>query len=706
MKKLFTFLLVLLSCAVMAQDNQFEKGKKLFLQLKYAEAIPFLEKSFKENSNAEALHFLAYSYLYSKDYSSATLYFRQLAFDRKADPEYYLEYAKLLKNQGFYIEARPWLIQYLRSNPGSMEVRQLLRSIDLTPELMNNPLGFGVSPWKYNTADMEFSPVAYQAGYVFVSNRVKDVDGGNYGWDNMPFLKLMYATDSTSPEIFSYRLSGNYHFGPAAFSANFQRIYFTRNYMEKGRVVTDQKGTTRLMILYSDKINGKWLRPHSVSFSSKDYSVGHPSLNADGTIMYFSSDMPGGEGGSDIWMVRQVGPTEWSAPENMGPKINSPGDELFPSLFADTLLNFSSDYHPGLGGLDIFYSTWNGNAWSAPVNMGYPVNSFMDDFGMAYSNEGNTGMLASNRVGGKGSDDIYTFKKIKVCVRITVMDSVSYSLLPKAVVRITNGFHYTEELVTGADGKVSLCLPIDNNFKITTERKGYLPKRYSFSSKGLVSDKDTQLLAELVEGVLLNFSGLVRDDETNELLEGALVKITGPSNFQEITSSNSSGYFDLAIDSRVPYEISVTKDGYLLHKEKFTMPDSTSIKVVRLRPSVINQKIKIRNIYYDLNSALIRPDAQGVLDTLVKIMKDNPYLQIEMGSHTDSRASGDYNQKLSIERAKAVIAYLQQRGIDPYRIEYHYYGETQLLVPCPDGVECGEELHQMNRRTEFKILAY
>jgi len=696
----------MMSCVALAQDKQLDKGKKLFEQLKYAEAIPYLEKSYKENSNPNALHYLAYASLYSKDYASATLYFRQLAFDRKADPTYYLEYAKLLKNQGFYVESRPWLIQYLRTNPGNMEVRQLLRSVDLTPELMNNPLGFGVSPWKYNTSAMEFSPVFYRNGYVFVSNRVQDIDGAAYGWDNMPYLKIMFASDSTNPDIFSYRLTGNYHFGPAAITRENNRIYFTRNYMEKGRVVTDEFGTTRLMILYSDKVNGKWSKAHPLLFNSKEYSVGHPCLNSDGSILYFSSDMPGGQGGSDIWMVRQVGPDEWSPPENMGPKINSPGNELFPSVFADTLLSFSSDYHPGLGGLDLFYSSWNGKDWSSPVNMGYPVNSFKDDFGMTFAADGNTGFLSSNRNGGKGSDDIYAFKKIKICVSISVMDSMTYTLLPRAVVRISNGYQFTEELVAGADGKVSICLPVDNDFKITTERKGYLPKRYRFSSKGLVTDKDTQLLAELVEGVLLNFSGLVRNDETNELLEDALVKITGPSDFHEITSTNNAGYFDLAIDPRVPYEVTVSKDGFLVHKEKFTMPDSSSIKVIRLRPSDINQKLKIQNIYYDLNSSVIRSDAKVVLDTLIKIMKDNPYLQIEMGSHTDSRASGDYNQKLSLERAKAVIAYLQARGIDPYRIDYHYYGETQLLVPCPDGVDCGEEQHQMNRRTEFKILAY
>jgi len=245
MKNLLTFLLVMVSCVVFAQDKQFDKGKKLFGQLKYAEAIPFLEKSYKENSNAEALHYLAYAALYSKDYSLATLYFRQLAFDRRADPAYYLQYAKLLKNQGFYVEARPWLIQYLRGNPGSMVVRQLFLLVDLSPDLMNNPLGFGVSPWKYNTAAMEFSPVAYQGGYVFVSSRVNDVDGLTYGWDNMPYLKLMYATDSTSPEIFSNRLTGNYHFGPVSFNSTNSRLYFTRNYMENETVVTDEKGTTR-----------------------------------------------------------------------------------------------------------------------------------------------------------------------------------------------------------------------------------------------------------------------------------------------------------------------------------------------------------------------------------------------------------------------------------------------------------------------------
>lgn len=166
------------------------------------------------------------------------------------------------------------------------------------------------------------------------------------------------------------------------------------------------------------------------------------------------------------------------------------------------------------------------------------------------------------------------------------------------------------------------------------------------------------------------------------------------------------GYFDLALDPLITYELHVSKEGFLFHSEQFIMRDTQGVKEVRLRPGVINQKLKIQNIYYDLNRASIRSDASGVLDTLIKIMKDNPYLQIEMGSHTDSRASDDYNQKLSMERAKAVIAYLSARGVDPYRITYTYYGESQLIAPCPDGVDCEEEQHQLNRRTEFKIIAY
>ena len=706
MRTLTTILAVFFATIVFAQDKNFYKGERLFQQLKYSEAIPFLKKSYNETTYYPALEYLAYASLYSKDYPSALLYFRKLAFDRKADPKFYLEYGKLLKNQGFYNEAKPWFIQYLRSDPGSMEVRQLLKSCDISTELLNNPLGFGVNPWKYNSAEMEFSPSPYKGGWVFTSNRVKDLDGQNYGWDNLPYLKLMFVSDSGSPELFSNRLSGSYHTGPVDFTEDGQRVYLTRNYTVGGKPIRDENGVTRLMLLYSDNVDGKWTKPKPLNFNSKDYSVGHPCLSRDGSLLYFASDMPGGQGGSDIWMVRKVSDNEWSVPENLGPKINTPGNELFPTLFADTLLNYSSDYLPGLGGLDIFYTIWKAGKWSYPVNLGYPVNSFKDDFGMVYREDGNTGFLASNRSGGKGFDDIYTFRKIKVCLNLTVMDSLTYDLLPKAVVRITDGFKYTEELVAGADGKIALCLPIDNQFKITVERKGYMPKRYALSSKGQFTDKDTQMLAELVPGTMLSFKGIVRNDENEELIEGALIKIKGGNGFEEITSSNRSGYFDMAIDPNRSYQLAVSKEGFLLYSENFTMHDSLKTKEIRLRPGVINQKLKIQNIYYDLNSASIRSDAHAVLDTLIKIMKDNPYLQVEMGSHTDSRASDEYNEKLSMERARAVIAYLSARGVDPYRITYAYYGETQLVAPCPDGVECEEEQHQLNRRTEFKIIAY
>ncbi|MDX5321883.1 MAG: OmpA family protein [Bacteroidota bacterium] len=706
MRAYLLLLFVSLTLFGFAQEKNFERGKRLYDQYKYSEAIPYLEKSYKSENNMEALPYLAYSFLKIKDYNSALLYFRQLAFDRKADPVYYLEYGKLLKNQGFYLDAKPWFIQYLRSNQGNMEVRQLLRSCDVTPELMNNPLGFGVSAWKHNSEAMEFCPTPYKNGWVFASNRNKALDGNPYGWDNLPYLKLMFVSDSSEPESFSYRLMDKYHSGPACFSPDGNRIYFTRNNQENGRVIKDEKGVARLVIVYSDLVDGKWSKPKQLNFSSKEYSIGHPCLNADGTILYFTSDMPGGQGGTDIWMARKISEFEWGIPENLGVKINTPGEESFPNLLRDTLLTFSSDYHPGLGGLDLFFSILKKGEWSTPTNFGFPINSYHDDFGMVYNKDGMSGFIASNRIGGKGFDDIYTFKKIKVCVNVTVMDSNTYDLLPKAVVRITNGYQFTEELMTGADGKISLCLPIDNNFKITTERKGYLPKRYTFSSKGLLSDKDTQLLAELIPGEMSSFSGLVYDDETNQLLPGALITVTGPGGYKEITSSNDVGYFDLAVDPGVTYDLVASKDGYLVHKEKIALTDESNRVKIYLNKGEVNAKITIENIYYDLNSAEIRPDARLILDTLVNIMRNNPYLQVELGSHTDSRASDDYNQKLSLQRAQSVIAYMSSKGIDPYRFTYHYYGETQLLRPCPDGVECDETDHQMNRRTEFKIIAY
>jgi outer membrane protein OmpA-like peptidoglycan-associated protein len=707
MKKMLIAFCLLCSIAAGAQDKDYKKGEKLYLDLKYAQAIPFFKKSYEASKNGQALHYLAYASLKMKDYPSALAYFRLLAYDKKADPVYYLEYGKLLKNYGLYSEAKPWFLQFLRRNPEDMEVRQLLKSCDMAPYLLSNPLGFGVEAWKHNTPFMEFSPVPYQNRLVYTSNRTREMEGASYGWDNMPFLRLMEVDSDSAgtPGLFSSRINGRFHVGPAVFNEAGDEIFFTRNFVDKGKPETDKEGLTRLKIMYSRKVKGKWEPARNLPFDNPEYSIGHPCLSADGNTLYFSSDMPGGKGGVDLWSVRRSGPDSWGTPLNLGDNVNTPGNEMFPTLYADTVLYFSSEYHPGLGGMDIFQSVYSSGRWGTVKNLGFPINSSQDDFGLISFAGGESGFISSNRQGGAGSDDVYRFRKISACIQLTAMDSLTYDLLPEAVVRITDGMLYTQELYSGSDGKIRICVPADNDYQITVEKQGYGAKKYFFSASGLVTDKDTVILAELVKGSGYMFTGKVLNDENDSVIAGALVKLAFGDAFPELTESDHNGDFDLSLDPLKKYHLEVYKDNFLIHEEDFIAGD-TRHKVVRLRPLAMNKLIKLQNIYYDLDKADIRPEAAAILDTLVQVMKSNPYIRIEIGSHTDSRAGDEYNFKLSEKRAKAVIRYMEAKEIEPYRIVYKYYGETQLLRPCPDGVVCPEEDHQLNRRTEFKIIAF
>lgn len=689
------------------QDRNFKKGKKLYDVFYYSQAVPFLEKSYHKNKDTLSLHYLAYALVKSKQYDRAIPYFKELASNKQALPEYYMDYGKLLKNNGQYAEARSWFIQYLRKNPNSMEIRMLLRSCDLSSDLLRNKLGISAVSWDKNSAQIDFAPTLLQNQLIFSSNRpLRLYDTETYGWDDMPFLNLWQSESfgNNEPNPFSKKLELPYHVGPCTFKADGAEIIFTANQMNGKKLILDSSGTNRLELLVSVKENNNWTNPQKLEFNSNEYSTGHPSLSADGNILYFASDMPGGFGGSDIWMCNRTA-SGWTKPRNMGAEINSAGNEFFPSIQGDTLW-FSSDFWPGLGGLDIFFSVKNNRGWSQPVNPGAPFNSNRDDHGIAFVPNSNTGFFSSDRLGGKGADDIYRFKQIKICLQAAALDSSTYQMMQGVIMRVNNGKDFSQEEITDANGKAGLCLPVENEFVISFEKPGYKPVRVPFNTNGFTQDTDTNILVELVKGSSFLFAGYVKDYSTKQPIQKASVVILNSKGEKDLLNTDKQGYFDLSLEPGKTYTLQASKDGYLVHEESFKMPNQNGEKTVYLDKIILNGKLNIRNIYYDLDKSDIRPDAAKTLDTLANLMKNNPYLQVEMGSHTDSRADDLYNEQLSLRRATSVINYLAAKGIEPYRISYKYYGETQLITPCPDGVYCSEEDHQMNRRTEFKILAY
>jgi outer membrane protein OmpA-like peptidoglycan-associated protein len=360
--------------------------------------------------------------------------------------------------------------------------------------------------------------------------------------------------------------------------------------------------------------------------------VAHPTLSADGKTMYFTSDMPGTLGESDIFKVAINGDGTFGTPENLGSSVNSPLRESFPYITEKNVLYFSSDDHLGIGGLDVFESKMNKDgSFTAIKNVGAPVNSSKDDFGYIVNPKSHIGYFTSNRDGGVGSDDIYKFKE-NVCEQVlkgTISDMLTGNVLSGAKVSL---FDANMELLktteTDAKGEYVFeeLIECDKKYYIRAENLDYATKEVGVSIPLL--------------------SGETRADV-------ALEKIITPV----VVGTDLAKVLDISI------------------------------------------------IYFDLDKWNIRKDAAVDIEKIIAVMERYPKMKIDIRSHTDSRQTHKYNERLSDRRAKSTLEYMVKNGIDRSRLSAKGYGETQLVNQCSDGVKCSEADHQKNRRSEFIVLS-
>lgn len=631
MKRLSTIIsaavvsIVLYSCGA---SYHLRQGNRLYDMLAYNTAITEYEKALSRKPLPEAKVKLAESYRNINNMEKAEAAYAEVVQITGVKPEHKLEYAKILMRNGKYPSAVIWLESYLKDNPNDKSAQMLLESCNHIDDLKKDSLKYKVEAVNINTGQSNFSPTAYKDGIVFVSDRSTESAARKmYQWTGKPYLDLYFSkqdkTGSWSiPEALKGDVNGVYHEGPAVFG-NDSTMYFTRDNYIKRKTKKDDDDIVLLKIYQSTWTGNGWSSLSEMPFNSNEYSTGHPALTKDGNTMYFVSDMPGGVGGTDLWMVKKEN-GKWGSPVNMGSEINTPFNEMFPTVYHDSVLYFSSQGHMNMGGLDVFASTKNGTGWSRPENVGYPLNSSQDDFGILMNDSATGGMISSNRSNTQ-QDNIYSF----------VINDLRFTL------------------------------------------------------RGIAVLKATQAPLEGVVVELLNKTSGKRETAT-----------TGPD-----------GTFMFKLDQNSDFVVVGSKDNFFTNTEKVSTIGKTVSEdmVVTLKLEmeqiIINKPIVLENIYYDLDKSDIRPDAAAGLDKLVTIMKENPGITIELSSHTDSRAEDKYNLALSQRRAESAVAYIIAHGISKQRITAKGYGETKLINRCKNNVNCTEEEHQQNRRTEFKVTS-
>lgn len=537
-------------------------------------------------------------------------------------------------------------------------------------------------------------------------------------------------TPINASQRFSRTLNTKYHEGPATFSHDGAQIIFTRNNYNNGRANKSAEGVNKLKLYTATQQNGIWSNIVELPFNSNEYSVGHPSLNRTDEFLYFASDMPGGYGGTDLYVSRfQNG--QWTRPVNLGSTINTKGNELFPFVDDAGNLYFSTDGRKGFGGLDIFYATLTDPATVQSVEpLDAPINSPQDDFGLITDANQQGGYFSSNRR--DGNDDIYRFVRessLYGCRDLAIrlydtnteqpLDSVS------VLVKSRSEGRPDRTLVSDRNGFVQICLEGNNDFTFQASRDGYINSTVGFTTRALTDDRPSRLEIGLIKPTVIidtiavtnpnavltksRVRGVVISERDRRPLEGVTVRIRNEcdkSQREYITGADGRYAFDITegcdytlIASKPEFGTNTNKIKKIAKKAK---PKELSADLHMLS---VGDVVTIDNIYYDLDQSSLRPDASRELDKVVATMRKYPSLVIEIRSHTDSRGDAEHNKALSLQRAKEVANYLASKGISRRRMATLGMGESQLVNNCTDGVICTEAEHQRNRRTEFKVVS-
>lgn len=486
--------------------------------------------------------------------------------------------------------------------------------------------------------------------------------------------------------------------GPVTFYPSGDSLIFTRSAKKKS------KGTKkRVLELYSGKFDGEKVSDiKPLPFNSKDYSVGQPALSADGKTLYFASDMPGGQGGTDIYVSKLENGT-WGTPVNLGATYNTPGNEVFPFINGDGQLFYSSDGLPGLGGLDVFVCWPEGTGLGAPENVGYPANSKADDFGYISDKENKTGYLSSNRRRGGLDDDLFRFTHV-IVIKLDgiVLEEGTEMPIDLAQVSLSPLPGGQENKATKDDGKFMFYLKAKEDYKVTVSRDGYDVVTEDVSTKDIRPGKTIQKKIYLSKYKFI-VDGTVTTRSTNEGVAGAVVYIKNKTTGEVTTvATNEAGNYDFKLAPESDYLIYAEKGGMRTNEVNVSTMGKKASENFKV-DLAFDKDLMLAVIYYDFDRAEVRKDEfnKKELDQLVALMKADPALKVVAKSFADSRGEDKYNDRLSSKRSNAAVAYLVKKGIKKNRIIAQSFGETNLTNKCSDGVECSEEDHQANRRTEF-----
>ncbi len=626
-----------------------DEANSYFDRMWYAEAAEVYEKILakgEKNYTFDVIQKAADSYYYNTNMIKAYEWYDVLynKYGKEMSTDNVFKYAHALKGKGKYGKSKKIMRLYKKK----MESEEIENIDDIEPlqteaildEILKTNSDIGIKNLAINSKFSDFAPVLLDSTQLVFASAQDSSQFLNkkYKWNDQPYLDLFVAKiNAESKEVkdavkFSKQINTKYHEASVAFSPDNETMFFTRNNYGK-KLRRDNNGVNHLKIYRSTKVDGEWTEAVEVPFNSDDYSTGHPAISPDGKKLYFVSDMPGTIGLTDIFVVDILGNNTFSEPKNLGPEINTERKEMFPFI-NNNKLYFSSDGHTGLGGLDIFEAEYSEEeGFQKATNLGKPFNSNKDDFSFIIDEEKQKGYFASNRIDGKGDDDIYSFERLEP-------EKVTINAIAGVVTELATGDVMPQQLVELLD---------ENGIKL----------------KEMLSEEDGSFIFE--------------DLEANKKYTIKANREQYFENIQEVSTADRDTTNVIVAMKRL--------------KEMIAIEDGI-------------KKLKTEMIHFDFDKSKIRPDAAAELDKLIEVMIEYPKMVIKIESHTDSRGNNAYNKYLSDKRAKSTRNYIISKGISADRIQSAIgYGEERLLNNCDGSINCTENEHYLNRRSEFIVVS-
>jgi outer membrane protein OmpA-like peptidoglycan-associated protein len=544
------------------QDAILRRANHAYQELSFTEAIRLYEKALKNKFDKTAMIRLADCYRLTNQYELAAEQYAKVVDIKQLPPVNYFYFAQSLMNNGLFREAEKWFLRYAEAAPDDPRGLRFAESCRNIEGFYQDSSDYRLRPYRFNSEEDDFAPAWYRDGIIFASSRGEgEVVKSKYEWNDQPFLDLYFAPVDSSgilskrPHLLNSRLNTRFHEGVCSVDEINQILYFTRNNYFKGKRNTDNNGVVNLKLFYSRLNEGRRDDLRGLPFNSNEYSVGHPAINPTGNVLYFVSDMPGGYGGTDLYRADRNG-DGWSQPVNLGPVVNTPGNEMFPFVHADGTLFFASDGLGGIGGLDVYKVSLPLDRLMPPRNLGVPINSPSDDFGFVSSPDKLWGFVSSNRPGGSGGDDLYQFSVRRPGLDALVLDAKTLEPIPGALVaaKFAAGIE-AERTRSNTGGAFSLLLSPDRHFRISVSSGDYAPTEQVFNTIGLRPGemvRDTFYLDPPSLKVVFR----VLDAETGSALPKVKVRIMG-RDFE--ATSDSSGEVEFYSLPYPDFDLQVTE---------------------------------------------------------------------------------------------------------------------------------------------------